>query len=359
MDMADPRIKKLANILTEHSVKIKKGDIININSGVEAKHLVLEVAKLILKKGALPRINLSLQEYPYMFFKYAKEDQLKRYPKITMYEVKNTQGFISIGTEYNTRELTSIHPKKLAIKRRASKPVQDLIMKKKNWVICEYPTNALAQEADMSLNEFENFVFRATNRNWKEEEKKQEKLKKLMDKTDRVRIVGKDTDLTFSIKDRPAKTCSGEFNMPDGEVFTSVVEDSTEGYIRYTYPVIRDGREVDDVQLWFSKGKVIKAKAKKNEKYLKETLKTDKGSITIGEFGIGFNYGIKKFIKNILFDEKIGGTIHLALGQGYEETNSKNKSALHWDMIKDLRKGGEIYFDGKLIQKDGKFLIKL
>jgi aminopeptidase len=357
--MADSRIKRLAKILTEYSVDIKKGDIISINSGVEAKSLVLEVAKLILKKGAIPRINLSLEEYPYIFFKHAKDEQLKRFPKITLYEVKNSDGFISIGTEYNTRELTNINPKKLAIKRRASKPVQDLIMKKKNWVICEYPTNALAQEADMSLNEFENFVFKATNRKWNEEEKKQIKLKKLMDKTDRVRIVGKDTDITFSIKDRPAKTCAGKFNMPDGEVFTSVVEDSTEGYIRYTYPVIKDGREVDDVQLWFSKGKVIKAKAKKNERFLKETLNTDKGSKTIGEFGVGFNYGIKKFIKNILFDEKIGGTIHLALGQGYEETLSKNKSAIHWDMIKDLRKGGEIYFDGKLIQKDGKFVVKL
>lgn len=357
--MADSRIKKLAKILTDYSLEIKKGDIININSGVEAKSLVLEVAKLILNKGAIPRINIALEEYPYIFFKHAKEEQLKRFPKITMYEVKNTQGFISIGTEYNTRELSNIHPKKLTIKRRVSKPVQDLIMKKKNWVICEYPTNALAQEADMSLTEFENFVFNATNKNWKEEEKKQIKLKKLMDKTDRVRIVGKDTDITFSIKGRPAKTCAGNFNMPDGEVFTSVVEDSTEGYIRYTYPIIKDGREVDDVQLWFSKGKVIKAKAKKNEHFLKETLKTDKGSITIGEFGVGFNYGIKKFIKNILFDEKIGGTIHLALGQGYEETLSKNKSAIHWDMIKDLRKGGEVYFDGKLIQKDGKFTFKI
>ncbi len=354
--MADSRIVKLAKILTDYSVEIKKGDIITINSGVEAKSLVLEVAKNILKKGAIPRINLELEEYPYLYYKYAKEDQLKHFPKITMYEVKNTQGFISIGTEYNTRELSNIHPKKIAIKRKVTKPIQELILKKKNWVICEFPTHALAQEADMSLNEFEKFVFKATNKNWKEEEKNQIKLKKLMDKTDRVRIVGKDTDLSFSIKDRPAKTCSGKFNMPDGEVFTSVVEDSTEGYIRYTYPVIRDGREVDDVRLWFSKGKVIKAKAKKNERLLKETLKTDKGSKTIGEFGIGFNYGINKFIKNILFDEKIGGTIHLALGQGYEETLSKNNSAIHWDMIKDLRKGGEIYFDGKLIQKDGKFV---
>jgi len=357
--MVDSRIKKLAKILTEHSVEINKGDIIEINSGSKAKPLILEVAKNILKKGALPRISISLEEYPYIFYKHATKEQLEHFPKIALYEVKNIQGIISIGTEYNTRELSNIDPKKIAIKRRASKPIQDLVIKKGNWVTCEYPTNALAQEADMSLTEFEDFLFKATNKDWNKEEKKQNKLKRLMDKTDRVRIIGKDTDITFSIKGRPAKTCFGKFNMPDGEVFTSVVENSTNGHIRYTYPVIRDGREVTDVRLWFSKGKVVKAKAKKNEKLLKEILKTDKGSKTIGEFGIGFNYGIKKFIKNILFDEKIGGTIHLALGMGYPETKSKNKSAIHWDMIKDLRRGGELYFDDKLIQKDGKFKIKL
>ncbi len=357
--MVDPRIKKLAKILTEHSVEINKGDIIEINSGSKAKPLILEVAKNILKKGALPRINISLEEYPYIFYKHATKEQLEHFPKITLYEVKNTQGIISIGTEYNTRELSNINPKKISMRRRVSKPIQDLVIKKGNWVICDFPTNALAQEADMSLTEFENFVYNSTNKDWNKEEKKQNKLKKLMDKANKVRIVGKDTDITFSIKGRPAKTCFGKFNMPDGEVFTSVVENSTEGYIRYTYPVIRDGREVNDVKLWFKKGKVIKTKAKKNEGFLKESLNTDKGSKTIGEFGIGFNYGIKKFIKNILFDEKIGGTIHLALGMGYPETKSKNKSAIHWDMIKDLRKGGELYFDDKLIQKDGKFKIKL
>ncbi len=357
--MVDARIRKLANILVNYSIKIKKGDVISVSGGEKAKPLLLEISKLILKKGAFPRLNVGLEGSSYIYFKYASEEQLKHSPKITMYETKNTQGSISIGSEYNTRELSNINPKKITIRRKTIKPIQDLIIKKENWVICEYPTNALAQEADMSLHEFENFVFKATNINWEEEEKKQIKLKKLMDKTDRVRIVGKDTDLSFSIKNRPAKTCAGRYNMPDGEVFTGVVEDSTEGFIRYTYPVIKDGREVDDVMLWFSKGKVIKAKAKKNERFLKEVLKIDKGAKRIGEFGVGMNYGIKKFIKNILFDEKIGGTIHLALGMGYPETLSKNKSAIHWDMIKDLRKGGEIYFDGKLIQKDGKFTVKL
>ena len=357
--MVDARIKKLAGILVNYSVDIRKGDEIMVSGGEEAKPLLLEIARLIIKKEAYPILNVSLSGFSYVYFKNATEEQLKHYPKIAAYEIKNTKGIISIGSEYNTRELSNINPRRIGMRKRATKFLHDMIMKKNNWVICEYPTNALAQEADMSLNEFENFVFKAMNRDWKGEEKRQQKLKKLMDKTDRVRIVGKDTDINFSIKDRPAKTCAGKFNMPDGEVFTSPVEDSAEGYIRYTYPIIKDGREVDDVMLWFSKGKVIKAKAKKNERFLKETLQTDKGSTRLGEFGIGFNYGIKRFIKNILFDEKIGGTIHLALGQGFKETLSKNKSAIHWDMIKDLRRGGEIYFDGKLIQKDGKFIVKL
>ncbi len=357
--MVDARIKKLAGILVNYSVDIKKGDEIMVSGGEEAKPLLLEIARLIIKKEAYPILNVSLSGFSYVYFKNATEEQLKHYPKIAAYEIKNTKGIISIGSEYNTRELSNINPRRIGMRKRATKSLHDMIMKKNNWVICEYPTNALAQDADMSLHEFENFLYKATNIDWKKEEKRQLKLKKIVDKTDRVRIVGKDTDITFSIKGRLARTCCGKFNMPDGEVFTSPVENSVEGHVSYTYPVIKDGREVDGVQLWFSKGKVIKAKAKKNEKFLKETLKTDKGSNILGEFGIGMNYNIKKFIKQILFDEKIGGTIHLALGQGFEETLSKNKSAIHWDMIKDLRRGGEIYFDGKLIQKDGKFRFKL
>ncbi len=357
--MVDARIKKLARTLTEYSTKIKRGDIIGVSGGVEAKDLILEVCKNILKKGAIPRLNVGLEGYPYTYFKYASEKILKRHPKIGMYEIKNTQASISIGAEYNTRELTNINPRKVSIRRKATKPIQDLILKKDNWVICEYPTNALAQEADMSLQEFEDFVFNATNINWKNESKKQDKLKKILDKGKQVRIIGENTDITFSIKGRQGIKCDGTRNMPDGEVFIAPVEKSVEGHIRYTYPAIFGGREVDNVKLWFKKGKVVKATADKNEKFLKETIKTDKGSCYLGEFGIGVNYNIKKFIKNILFDEKIGGTIHLALGMAYKEGGGKNESALHWDMIKDLRKGGEFYIDGKLIQKNGKFTFKL
>ncbi len=355
--MGDPRIKRLAEILTGWSIKIKKGDIIELNFGVDAKELALEAYKLILQKGAIPVLHAAVPGFAYNYYKYATEEQLKKFPKIAMYEAKNTAGSIGIGADYNTKELTSIEPKKIALRSKTTRKVKDIDIKKDNWVICEFPTNALAQDAEMSLEEFEDFVYSACLKDWAKESKKQDKLKEVLDKGKRVRIVAKDTDLTFSIEGRMSRKCDGKRNMPDGEVFIAPVEDSTEGHIKYTYPAIYGGREVDGVYLEFHKGKVVKATAAKGEAFLKEMLKTDKGSRKLGEFGVGVNFGIKKFVKQILFDEKIGGTIHLALGMAYPEGGGRNKSAVHWDMIKDLRKGGAFYIDGKCIEKNGEFLI--
>ncbi len=357
--MINPQIKKLASILVNHSVKVNKGNIIKVNCGIEGQELGLEVCRLILKKGAIPSFNLIPENYAYMYYKNANVDQLNQFPKIALYEARNIDGIISIGAKQNTRELANIDPKKIAIRQKMTHKISEVILKTNNWVGCEYPTNALAQGADMSLDEFENFVFGATNIDWKKASKKQDKLKKILDCGKQVRIVADDTDITFSIDGRQGMKCDGHRNMPDGEVFIAPVEDTTEGYINYTYPVIRGGKEVIGVYLEFKNGKVVKAKAEKNEQFLKEMIKTDKGASYIGEFGIGVNYNIKKFVKQILFDEKIGGTIHLALGMAYKEGGGKNDSAIHWDMIKDLRKGGAIYIDGKCIQRNGKFTFKL
>ena len=357
--MMDQREKKLADILVNYSVKMKKGDTIQVNCGMEAKSLALEVCKLIMKKGAIPRVHTTLPGFAYTYYKHATEEMLKKYPKIAEFEAKNIAGSISIGTESNTKELTTVDSKKIAIRRKTTQPLSEIHLKRNNWVICEYPTNALAQDAEMSLEEYEDFVFSATNQDWKSISKKQDKLKKLLDKASTVRIIGEETDITFSIKGRQGIKCDGKRNMPDGEVFVAPVENTTEGYIHYTYPAIRAGKEVDGIKLQFKKGKVVKATATKNEDFLHAMLETDKGAKYLGEFGIGLNFGIKKFTKQILFDEKIGGTIHLALGMAYKEGGGKNDSALHWDMIKDLRNGGEIIMDGKTIQKNGKFLINL
>ena len=356
--MTDPRVVKLANILVNHSIKVKKGEVIEINFGVDAQDLGLEVFKLVMKKRAYPLLRPSLHRFSYQYYKLANEEQLKHFPKISMYEAKNIDGSINIRTQMNTRELTNINPKKMVLRSKVVRPISEIFLKKK-WVVCEYPTHSLAQDAEMSLDEFEDFSFKATNVDWKKESKKQDKLKKILDKGHSVRIIGENTDLSFSIKGRKASKCDGKHNMPDGEVYIAPVDDSAHGKISYTYPAIRMGREVDGVQLEFDKGKVIKFSATKNEDLLRESLNIDAGAKRLGEFGIGTNYNIKGFIKQILFDEKIGGTIHLALGKAFEEGGGKNKSAIHWDMIKDLRHGGKLYIDGKLIQKNGKFTFKL
>lgn len=355
--MVDPRIKKIANMLVNYSAGVKKGEYVQIISAYLAKDLALECFKLVLKKGAYPNVKMDLPGSTYAYYKLASQEQLKHFPEIAWYEIRKTDAVIYIAAEENTRELTTVSPKKMTSRSRTVEKISRYRIDNTKWVIFEYPTNALAQEADMSLEEIENFVFNSCIQNWKALTKKYEKLKKILDEGSVVRIKGKDTDLTFSIKDRKAINSAGTHNMPDGEVFTAPVETSVNGYIHFTYPAIYGGREVSGVVLEFKDGKVVKAKAKKNENFLRHMIDTDKWSSYLGEFGIGTNYKIKRFIKNILFDEKIGGTIHLALGSSYKECNGTIKSAIHWDMIKDLKRGGEIWVDEKLIQKNGKFLI--
>ncbi|MFO8016609.1 MAG: aminopeptidase [Candidatus Woesearchaeota archaeon] len=353
--MADPRVKKLADILVNYSVSIKKGDIVEISCGPKARPLVLELTKLILKKGASPLLRVGLPGFANTFYKHAPESILKKTPKIALYEARNVDAWISVATEYNTKELSEVDPKRLALRGRASKKVSDIVMKKDNWVYLEYPTSALAQDAEMSLEDFEDFVYEACIVDWAKEAKKQQKLVNLLNRTEKVRIKHKDTDLEFSVKGKKTVKCAGKRNMPDGEVFTEPVKNSVEGHIRYSFPTIKGGREVEGIRLEFRKGKVVNATADKNQAYLREMVNLDKGSKYVGEFGIGLNYNIKRCIKQILFDEKIGGTIHLALGKAYEETGGENKSALHWDMIKDMRKGGQIFFDDKLVMENGRW----
>jgi len=355
----DSRLKKLADIFTDYSIKINKGDRIELRFGVEAKDLALEVYKNILKKGALPVLNPVVPGFAYEFFKLATDEQLTVNPIIAEFEAKNVQGNIMLGAQQNTRELSTIAPEKMTLKRKTTSHISDIIVDRDNWVIFEYPTAALAQDADMSLSEFEDFVFDACLVDWEAEEKRQLKLKKILDEGKEIRIVGENTDLTFSIEGRQSITCCGKRNMPDGEVFIAPVEDTTEGFIHYSFPAIYGGREVHGIKLKFEKGKVVEATADKNEEFLKEMIGMDKGASFLGECGIATNEGITRHVKQILFDEKIAFTVHLALGRAYKEGGGKNESALHWDMIKDLRQGGKIIIDGEIIQEDGKWLIDL
>ena len=287
---------------------------------------------------------------------------------IAKFEIERIDARLVIISPENTRSMTNIDPKKQAISSVAQQEIHQIFLdraakKELRWCITQYPTNAAAQDADMSLEEYEEFIFKAahvgkkdTIGHWKKVFKEQEKIRKLLESKKKLHVVAKDTDLTVSVAGRKWINCYGKENFPDGEVFTGPIENSADGYISYSFPVSHGGREVDDIQLWFKKGKVIKAKASKGENFLNSMLDMDKGSRKIGEFAFGTNYGIKKYTKNTLFDEKIGGTIHIAVGSGYPETGSKNKSSLHWDMMCDLRKNGEAYADDKLIYKNGKFL---
>jgi len=357
--MVDTRIIKQADIVVNHCLKVKKGERVIISSDFEGKPLALEVYTLLIKEGVLEvRLKFDSYEFTKAYFNNASNRQLNHFPKIEDYEIKNIDCCLRISASSNTRALSTVDAKKISKRSRVTLPLANYRVEKTRWVITKYPTEAQAQEADMSLSEYEDFVFGAINNvDWRKMEVEQEVIKKLLDRTDKVKIIGKDTDLTLSVKGRRAENCAGRFNMPDGEIFTSVLENSADGYISYSFPALFMGREFHNVRLEFKKGKVIKASADKNEADLNEIIDTDRGARFVGELGIGNNFAINRFTKDILFDEKIGGTIHLALGKGYKTTLSKNNSAIHWDMIKDLRHNGQLWFDNRLVQKNGKWLI--
>jgi len=356
--MPEPRTVKLADILVNYSLKVKKGERVLINSSSElAKPLVLEVYKNVLKAGGHPFVNIAFEEISNIFYNLASREQLLDFPKVRLFEARNMDCIVNIRASVNKRALSNVDSKRIAERSKVLKSISEVIVNEKRWVLCNFPTNALAQETDMSLEEYEDFLYSATNIDWEKVRKEEMKLKRVLDKGNVIRIVGKGTDLTLGIKGRKAIPCFGERNMPDGEVFLSPLESSAEGEIYYDLPAIYQGKEVLGIRLKFKKGKVVEASAEKNEKFLIAMLDTDKGARYLGEVGIGVNYGIKHFSKDILFDEKIGGTVHLAVGRSYKDAGGKNESAIHWDMIKDLRNGGAIYVDGKMIQRNGRFLI--
>lgn len=361
MSLRDPRVIKQAQILVNDSLKVKKGENVVVIGDIAAYPLFKEIFKLLIKKGANEiRLHFDSYELAEIYFKNASLRQLRHFPKIDELEMKNVDCYIRIGSSTNTRGLSAVDADKISLRQKVLRPITDYRVENTRWVVTRFPTDAQAQEADMSLSDYSDFVFDAINKvDWTKKFKEQEKLADLLTKTKKVHIVGPSTDLKLGKIDRTAINAGGEHNMPDGEVFTSVVESQADGYITYTYPALYMGREFSNVRLEFKDGRVSNALADKRQDDLNKILDMDKGARILGELGIGNNFEITKFTKDILFDEKIGGSIHLALGKGYKETDSKNESGLHWDMIKDLRKGGELWFDNKLVQKDGKWLIKL
>lgn len=350
---SDKQVNRLAEILVGHSVKAKRGEIVRISGSELSRPLALAVYREALRAGAHPLLATGFEEAGRIFFEVASGEQIRHLPPTRLYEAKRIDADIIILAPANTRHLSHISPKRLADRRKTLQPISEIVLRRVRWVLTNYPTEALAQECDRSLPEYERFYYRAVSQDWPAMAKLLRRAKRVLERTREVRIVGKETDLAFSIRGRKAIPCAGEYNMPDGEIFTGPVETSASGKIFFEFPAIAGGREVSGIRLTFREGKVVEATAEKNESYLREMLAADAGACRLGEFGIGANAGVTEFTRDILLDEKMGGTIHLAVGRSYPESGGRNRSAVHWDMIKDLRKEGELFLDGKPVLRTG------
>ncbi len=356
--MKDPRIVQMAEVLVDYSTRVTTGDVVLISaSGVESVPLVKELYRLCLLRGASHvEYDLSIPEINRQFFTTASAPQLEYFPQHKLDFMQRVNVFIAISAGENSMILATADQQKMIARSRVLKPISDWRVKKTRWVVTRFPTHGAAQEASMSLEEYEDYLFASCCRDWREESRKQEKLKLLMDRTDRVRIVAADTDLRFSIQGLPGIKCDGQFNLPDGEVFTAPVRDSVEGYITYNCPSLYQGKEFNGVRFEFAQGRIVKATAPNQQDELNAILDTDEGARYIGEFALGVNSGIRVPMRNILFDEKIFGSIHFTPGQAYDECDNGNRSAVHWDLVKLLQDDGEIWFDDRLIQKNGQFV---
>ncbi|HEX9079963.1 MAG TPA: aminopeptidase [Desulfuromonadaceae bacterium] len=359
--MKDPRISQFAEILVDYSTQVKKGDVVLINaSGLEAAPLVKELYALCLKRGAkYVEYGFSVPEIDRSLYNLASKQQLAYFPQHKLDFYKQLTVYIGISAGDNSMVMANARQEAMVAYQKLTKPLVDQRVKHTRWVVTRYPTHSAAQEARMSLEEYEDYLFSACCIDWKAESKKQEKLKRLMDRTGKVRILAPGTDLGFSIEGLPGIKCDGRFNMPDGEVFTAPVRDSVQGHITYNCPSIYQGKEYNGVRLEFRDGRIVKATAEAGMTGpLNKILDTDEGARYIGEFSLGINPGIRQPMRNILFDEKIFGSIHFTPGQAYDECDNGNRSAVHWDMVCILTDGGEIWFDDVLIQKNGKFVHK-
>ncbi len=368
--MSDPRIVKLAKLLVNYSLGLKKGQTVFINGNAVAAPLIRECYRQAIRAGAYPAVEVGIEGLSEIFFAEAAEHQLSYVSPFRKFRTERIDASLGIWAETNTRAMTNTDPARMAKVAKANKPLSKIFLqraakKELHWVGTLWPTNASAQDAEMSLAEYEQFVFGAGHlddadpiKTWQAISRSQEALKRDLNRAKEVRIVAPDTDITLSVRGRTWINCDGHENFPDGEVFTGPVEAAVNGHIRFTFPAVHHGREVVGVALEFKDGKCVKATAEKGQDFLQSMVNMDKGSCYLGELAFGANYNITSYTRNTLFDEKIGGTIHLALGAGYPETGNANESGLHWDMVCDTRAGGKIYADGKLIQENGRFLDK-
>jgi aminopeptidase len=367
--MADPRVAKLANLLVHYSLELKPGEIVRIDAGAVAAPLVRELYRETLRAGAHPRTRVDVEGLDVIALRESSDEQLTFVSEIDRFEVEQLDAVITIWGDRNTRALSQADPKRvsrrIASRRKLTNRFWERIDEgKARWVGARFPTDAHAQDAEMSLEEYEDFVYGACHvrvnedpvAHWRKVSVDLNRRAQELNTFSEIRVVGPDTNLTFNVEGRDWLAADGRLNMPDGEIFTSPVETATEGEIRFSFPAIFQGRGVEDVRLRFSGGRVVEAEARTGNDYLQSLLDMDDGSRILGEAAFGLNYEIDHFTHDILFDEKIGGTMHFALGSSFKKLGGRNESGLHWDMICDLRADGEAYADGELIWKAGQFL---
>jgi aminopeptidase len=356
----DPRVSAYAELLVERCLDVQPGWQVLIRSQPAARPVLQEVMRLISRKGAYPllRMNFSLWPIDEVWLETAPEELARELSEIDRFASDHMDARITMEAPDNARGVADLPPQRRALARKASAPFFRRTMSHEiPWVSCQFPTSALAQDAGTSLAEFENFFYGACLRDWDDEASSMRRLLERFDAADQVRIVGEDTDLTLSIAGRSGQLDDGRTNMPGGEFFFAPVEDSAEGAILFDLPTDLEGAPVDRIRLRFSGGRVEDAHAEHGEAALLAALEIDDGARFVGELGIGCNEGITRPARNILFDEKMAGTIHMALGASYSHIGGKNRSSLHWDLVKDLREGGRIELDGEVVQENGAWLI--
>jgi len=360
----------MATVLVDYSVSVQPGDLVQIAGSPLVAPLIEAIYKSVLLRGAHPYVTLDLPGLLGLLFTHANEEQLKHVSVLDELFVDRFNARIFIYCQANTKSLSNVDPAKQVVRKAAHRQLRDRFLHKISsgaqrvcWAM--FPTSAYAQDAEMSLREFEELVYRAclVDREdpieaWRDAEREQEKIVQYLAGKREMRLLAPDTDLRFSVAGRPFIACAAKQNFPDGEIFTCPVEDSAEGHVAFSCPASEEGKEMTGIRLWFKGGRVVREKSDKHEDFLSEVLDTDEGSRVLGEFAFGTNEGVTHCTKNMMLDEKMAGTVHLALGHGYPEAGGTNKSSLHWDLVCDLREGGAVYADGELFYKDGHFIIK-
>jgi aminopeptidase len=367
--MRDPRAERLAKILVGYSTRVKEGETVSIDGESAAEPLLMAVYEEVLKAGANPILNVSLDGQSAAYYRHASDAQLDWVSPVSEWLLENVDVRIAIGASNNTRELSAVSPDRQTRRQRATGPLMNRAMERSakgefRWVYTLYPTNAYAAEAEMSLADYADFYFGACLADdpepltaWERAAEETKRLTEEMQGHEEVRVVAPGTDIKLGIAERTFIACFGDHNMPDGEFFTGPIEDSVEGEVTFHLPANISGREVAGVWLRFESGKVVDARAERGEEFLIGLLDTDLGARRLGELGIGTNYAIDRGTRSVLLDEKIGGTVHMAVGMSYPESGGVNESAVHEDLVCDLRLGGRLVVDGKDFQVDGKFVV--